>query len=298
MSRPLPIRDGISPSAVFLPEGGWPTVLAFLLERFPDVGEARWRARMAGGSVVDAEGNVLADDAPYRERLRVFYYRELDSEALIPFGETVLYEDDNIVVADKPHFLPTAPVGQYLKETLLVRLKLRLDIAHLVPLHRLDRETAGLVLFSKNVATRDAYHALFRGDGITKTYEAIALANTALAYPVTRQSRIDRAERFYRREEVPGVANAISVIDLIEQSGELARYRLQPVTGKTHQLRVHMAALGMPILNDALYPEERARRDDDYSRPLQLLARTLAFIDPVTGRRQLFESGLRLDFPE
>lgn len=298
MSRPLPIRDGISPSAVFLPEGGWPTVLAFLLERFPDVGEARWRARMAGGSVVDAEGNVLSDDAPYRERLRVFYYRELDSESRIPFGETVLYEDDNIVVADKPHFLPTAPVGQYLKETLLVRLKLRLDIAHLVPLHRLDRETAGLVLFSKNVATRDAYHALFRGDGITKTYEAIAPCNTALAYPVTRQSRIDRAEQFYRREEVPGAANAVSVIDLIGQSGDLARYRLQPVTGKTHQLRVHMAALGMPILNDLLYPVERERRVDDYGHPLQLLARTLAFIDPVTGERQVFESGMRLDFPE
>lgn len=294
MQRPLPVREGISPSAVFLPEGGWSTVLAFLAERFPDVGETRWAARMAGGRVVAEDGTCVWPDTPYQPRHRIFYYRELEQEARIPFDEVILFENEHLVVADKPHFLPTAPVGQYLQETLLVRLKRRLGLAHLVPLHRLDRETAGLVLLSKDVATRDAYHALFRGDGIVKTYEALARFNPDHAYPVTRCSRIERAQQFYRREEVVGEANAVSVIHLIERRGELACYRLQPVSGKTHQLRVHMAALGMPILNDALYPQECPRQEGDYSRPLQLLARTLEFRDPVSGRAMSFESGLRL----
>lgn len=290
MQRSLPTRDGISPSAVFLPAGAWPTVLAFLTERFPDVGEARWQTRMAGGNVVDADGTVLAAASPYRAGIRIYYYRELESERPIPFREDIIYEDDHILIADKPHFLPTAPVGQYLKETLIARLKVRLGLDHLVPLHRLDRETAGLLIISKNIKTRDAYHALFRENRIQKTYEAIAACNASLDYPVTHSSRIDRAEKFYRRQEVPGEPNATTVIDLIEQRDGMARYRLQPVTGKTHQLRVHMAALGMPLLNDVLYPEESERTDDDYSRPLQLLAKTLVFVDPVTGEERYFES--------
>lgn len=290
MPRPLPTRDGISPSAVFLPAGEWPTVLAFLTQRFPDVGQARWLARMAGGNVVDADGTLLDASSFYRAGIRIFYYRELESERPIPFREEIIYEDDHILVVDKPHFLPTAPVGQYLKETLIARLKVRLGLDHLVPLHRLDRETAGLLIISKNIRTRDAYHALFRENRIQKTYEAVAVFNAGLDYPVTRSSRIDRAEKFYRRQEVPGEPNATTVIDLIEQHDGLARYRLQPVTGKTHQLRVHMAALGMPLLNDVLYPEESERTDDDYSHPLQLLAKTLVFVDPVSGVDRHFES--------
>lgn len=294
MSRPLPDRDGISASAVFLPEGGWPTVLAFLAERFPGVDSACWQARMAAGRVVGEGGDKLAPDATYRPRTRVFYYRELDDEPVIPFEEHVLFEDEHLVIADKPHFLPVAPVGQYLRETLLARLKRRLGIPQLVPLHRLDRETAGLVMLSKNVASRDAYHALFRGDGIEKLYEAMAPLNPALVFPATRRSRIERAERFYRREEVTGAPNAVSVITLMEAGDRFGRYRLQPVTGKTHQLRVHMAALGIPICNDLLYPNERDRSGEDQSRPLQLLARHLAFRDPLTGEERRFESRFRL----
>jgi tRNA pseudouridine32 synthase/23S rRNA pseudouridine746 synthase len=232
MSRPLPIHNGISPSAVFLPGGGWPTVLAFLVERFPEVGAERWAARMTAGRVLDADGACMQPDTPYRPSTHVFYYRELEQEARIPFEEVILFENDHLIVADKPHFLPTAPVGQYLQETLLIRLKRRLGIDHLVPLHRLDRETAGVVLLSKSVQTRDAYHALFRGDGITKTYEALARFNPDHAYPVTRRSRIERALQFYRREEVAGTPNAVSIINLMAQQGEWARYQLQPVTGK------------------------------------------------------------------
>lgn len=294
MQRPLPIRDGVSASAVFLPEGEWRTVLAFLTYYFPSVGEARWVARMESGSVLDAEGDAIAPTALYRPLTRIFYYRELEDELQIPFDEVILFENDHLIVADKPHFMSTVPVGRYLKETLLVRLKQRLNLEHLVPLHRLDRDTAGLVLLSKQVATRDAYHALFRGDGITKAYEAVARFNPEHEYPVTRQSRIGRAELFYRREEVEGVPNASSVIDLIERQGEWARYHLRPITGKTHQLRVHMAALGMPIRNDVLYPQECRRAPDDYNYPLQLLARTLEFVDPISGAAMMFESRFRL----
>lgn len=294
MTRPLPDRDGISASAVFLPEGEWPTVLAFLVERFPGVDAACWQARMAAGRVVGADGGEMAPGAVYRPRTRVFYYRELDDEPVIPFEEHVLFEDEHLVIADKPHFLPVAPVGQYLRETLLARLKRRLGIPQLVPLHRLDRETAGLVMLSKNVASRDAYHALFRGDGIEKLYDAVAPLDPALAFPLTRRSRIARAERFYRREEVEGVPNAVSVITLMEAGDRFGRYCLQPVTGKTHQLRVHMAAIGLPIRNDLLYPQERDRAEEDPSRPLQLLARHLAFRDPLTGEERCFESRFRL----
>lgn len=298
MRRPLPsrlpTRDGISPSAVFLPPGEWPTVLAFLVARFPEVGEARWRARMNSGNVADAEGNTLSPHAPYRAGIRLYYYRELESELHIPFEESIIYEDDNILIADKPHFLPTAPVGQYLKETLLARLKCRLGLEHLVPLHRLDRETAGLLIISKNINTRDAYHALFRENRIEKTYEAIAPYNASLTFPVTYSSRIERAEKFYRRQEVPGAPNATTVIALIEHRNGMARYRLQPITGKTHQLRLHMAALNMPILNDPYYPEETTRKGDDFSQPLQLLAKTLIFVDPVTGEARHVESRQRL----
>lgn len=294
MSRPLPDRDGISASAVFLPEGSWPTVLAFLAERFPGVDEACWQARMAEGRVVGEDGGELVPGAAYRPRTRVFYYREVEEEPDIPFEEHVLFEDEHLVIADKPHFLPVAPVGRYLRETLLARLKRRLDIPHLVPLHRLDRETAGLVMLSKNVASRDAYHALFRGDGIEKLYDAVAPINPALTFPLTRRSRIERAERFYRREEVAGAPNAVSVITLMEAGEQFGHYRLQPVTGKTHQLRVHMAAIGTPIRNDLLYPQERDRAGEDLSRPLQLLARHLAFRDPLTGEERRFESRFRL----
>lgn len=296
MPTPLPTRDGISPNSVFLPQGKWPTVLAFLLERFADVEAACWHERMAKGEVRDAAGNVISAEAPYCAGLRVYYYREIENELQVPFAESIIFEDDSILIADKPHFLPTAPSGRYLKETLIARLKHKRGLDHLVPLHRLDRETAGLLMVSKNIATRDAYHALFREHRLEKTYEAVAPYKEGMIFPCTYRSRIVDAEEFYRRREVPGEPNATTIIDLIEQCNGMARYRLQPVTGKTHQLRVHMAALGIPILNDPYYPEQKGWRGDDFSHPLQLLAKTLEFVDPVTGEERYFESRQALEF--
>lgn len=290
MPIPLPTRDGISPNSVFLPQGKWVTVLDFFVERFSGVDEARWQERMAKGEVVDAEGKAITAQTPYCAGLRVYYYREIENELQVPFAESILFEDDNILIADKPHFLPTAPSGRYLKETLISRLKHKLGLGHLVPLHRLDRETAGLLMVSKNIATRDAYHALFREHRLEKTYEAIAAYKEDIIFPLTYRSRIVGAEEFYRRREVPGEPNATTIIDVIEQHASMARYRLQPVTGKTHQLRVHMSALGIPILNDLYYPEQNGWRGDDFSHPLQLLARTLEFVDPVSGEARHFES--------
>lgn len=287
---PLPTRDGISPNSVFLPQGKWATVLEFLLDRFADVAEATWRQRMERGEVVDGDDNVISPQTRYRSGMRVFYYREIEDELQVPFYESIIFEDENILIVDKPHFLPTIPSGRYLKETLISRLKHKLALDHLVPLHRLDRETAGLLMVSKNITTRDAYHSLFREHRLVKTYEAIAPYQEGMVFPLVYSSRIVEAEEFYRRREVPGEVNAITRIELIEQRNGMARYRLQPVTGKTHQLRVHMSALGIPILNDPYYPQQKGWRGDDFSHPLQLLAKSLEFTDPISGEARCFES--------
>ena len=198
------------------------------------------------------------------------------------------------MVADKPHFLPVTPSGHFLQETLLVRLKKRLGIDTLIPIHRIDRETAGLVMFSVNPGERNAYQALFRHHAVTKHYEAIAPWRHDLALPMTRKSRIVEDEPFFRQREVPGEPNSETQIDVIEINGNQARYALSPVTGKKHQLRVHMNALGLPILNDRMYPPVANTPDDDYSLPLQLLAKSIAFDDPLTGQKRYFQSQLAL----
>jgi len=204
------------------------------------------------------------------------------------------------VVADKPHFLPVTPGGRYVQQTLLVRLQRQLGLPQLAPLHRIDRETAGLVLLAVNPAERGAYHALFSGRTMHKTYEAIAPATDAWTWPHTRRSRIvEHPTDFYRMNEVAGEPNSETRIDVLERRGDWARYALEPVTGKRHQLRVHMNALGLPIVGDQLYPTvlHGPDEEEDFSVPLRLLAKGMAFTDPVTGENRQFESGLGLDWP-
>lgn len=273
-------------------------MLEALCALFPAIGEGTWRDRFARGRVLDAAGHVLADDAPYRLAADIHYYREVADEPVIPFQETVLHVDAHLVVVDKPHFLPVAPAGRHVHETLLGRIMRRLDNPHLVPLHRLDRDTAGLVLFSTDPGSRAAYQALFRDRRIAKGYEALAPALPELAFPRVHRSRLEPGEPFFRMREAPGDANSETRIDVIARGEGLWHYRLEPVTGRKHQLRVHMAALGAAIANDPTYPEVRPRRNDDFTRPLKLLARTLEFTDPIDGSTRRFQSGLRLDpFP-
>ena len=285
------------PSRLQLPPGPWRTVLDGLCARFPAIARDVWLDRFARGRVLDAAGTPLTIDAPYRVGADIRYFREVADEVAIPFQETVLYADAHLVVADKPHFLPVTPAGGHVRETLLARLVQRLGNPDLVPLHRIDRDTAGLVLFSANPATRDAYQSLFRHRRIRKYYEALAPALPALSFPLVHASRLEKGEPFFRMREVDGAANSETRIDVIERGEECWRYALEPVTGRKHQLRVHMAALGAPILNDRVYPR-LASADiglrPDFARPLQLLARGLAFDDPLSGAERRFESSLRL----
>lgn len=289
-----PAIDGLPASHIQLPAGPWPTVLGALCALFPAIPEAIWRDRFARGRVLDAAGHALAADAPYRLGVDIHYYREVLDEPAIPFDEAVLHIDAHLVVADKPHFLPVAPAGRHVHETLLGRLMRRLDNPHLVPLHRLDRDTAGLVLFSANPRTRAAYQGLFRDRRIAKCYEALAPALPGLAFPLVHRSRLEQGEPFFRMREVPGIANSETRIDVITRGAGLWRYRLEPVTGRKHQLRVHMAALGAPIINDPAYPEVLPRGDDDFAQPLKLLARTLSFSDPLDHGPRHYESGMRV----
>ncbi len=295
----LPTIDGVSPSCVALPHGPWATMLDFLAERIPAVPREDWARRMTQGEVVDVHGQAVAPHAPYRAQTKLYYWRSLPFEHKVPFEEAVLFQDEYLVVAYKPHFLPVTPKGRYLQETLLVRLKRKLGIDTLVPMHRIDRETAGLVAFTIQPHTRNAYQSLFRDKAISKTYEAIAPLSPAVSLPLRYKSRLEESARFMAMHEVEGPANAETHIELIESASGLGRFRLSPVTGQKHQLRAHMCALGMPILGDQIYPElQPALPPDvapDFSQPLQLLAQALSFIDPVTGQPRHFHCGRSLD---
>ncbi|MFC5741743.1 RluA family pseudouridine synthase [Dyella tabacisoli] len=284
----------IAASTVHLPPGPWVTVLDCLCAHFTAISHEQWLDRMARGRVLGADGAPLGPLTPYRVGMRVQYYREVADEIPIPFRESVLYIDQHLLVADKPHFLPVTPAGGFVEETLLTRLIRQFDNPQLVPLHRIDRVTAGLVLFSADPASRSAYQALFRERRIVKQYQALASALPRQSFPLIRQSRIVAGEPFFRMREADGEANSETLIDVIERGEHYWRYALQPVTGKKHQLRVHMAAIGAPILNDTFYPTLAEQADDDYCRPLQLLAQALSFVDPLSGEQRHFESRLRL----
>lgn len=281
-------------STVHLPPGPWATVLDALCARFPAIDRAQWLDRMARGRVLDVDGRIIKADAPHRTGLCVRYFRELAAEVPIPFEETILHVDEHLVVADKPHFLPVVPAGGYVRETLLARLIHRLGNPQLVPLHRIDRATAGLVLFSANPATRGAYQALFPQRRIHKRYEALAPPMERHDVPRVHRSRLVPGEPFFRMCETPGEPNSETRIEVVQRGDAYWRYALHPVTGRKHQLRVHMAALGAPILNDRFYPYLQDEAADDYARPLKLLAQGLAFVDPLSGKAREFTSTLGL----
>ena len=293
-----PDRDGVSASVIATTAGDWLTFFDFLTQRFPAIGRDQWLARINSGCVIDEHGAKITDDTAHRPNSKLFYFRNVADEPRIPFDEAVLFQDDLMVVADKPHFLPVTPAGRYVAETLLVRLKRKLGIDTLAPMHRIDRDTAGLVLFTVQPHTRDAYQKLFRERRIEKTYEAIAPWPPTQALPVIYRSRLIESDAFMQMQAVDGDANALTGVELIEVNGHLARYVLRPLTGQKHQLRAHMAALGVPIVNDRIYPvlQPDVGNEQDWSSPLKLLAQAIKFSDPITGVVRSFASRRTLNF--
>ena len=306
-------------SEIIFPAG---TIAHFLAQQFPAISAHEWSLRMAAGNVVDEHGVAVTPTRAFEAGLRIYYYRALETEPRIPFDEVILFQDEQLVVVDKPHFLPVIPSGRYLQETLLVRLKRKLGIDTLVPIHRIDRGTAGVIVFSVQESTRGKYQQLFATRDVRKTYEAITPMNRALNFPLTHESCLAPDEHFMRMKEIAGEANSQTHFEIIREltapganplaptpahahtlastlTPSFALYRLRPITGRKHQLRVHCAALAIPIVNDPMYPtflpEPAREAPEDFSKPLQLLARTVEFTDPITGAARSFTSARQLE---
>ncbi|NMH65883.1 pseudouridine synthase [Shewanella salipaludis] len=296
------------PSYVVLPREIDPdsTVLQFLVQHFNRIDAATWRTRVLEGKVHWLDGSLITQETPCRPMARVYYYREVPVEAKIPFEERILHQDEHAILVYKPHFLPVTPSGNFVNECLVHRLRLKTGISTIVPAHRLDRETAGIILMTVTPETRHLYHALFVDKQIRKEYQALArltpalqaqLAAGELQLPVhwTVKNRLQKGLPSFTMRVTEGEANSHSEISLVAVKGDLGLFELSPITGKTHQLRVHMQSLGMPLLNDRFYPQLQPKGPDDFAKPLQLLARRLSFIDPVSGRsRDLACEGLTL----
>ncbi len=297
---PLPTRNGVSASRVALPAGTWHTVFDFLCDRFPAVSQQEWTARFDEGLVLDAQGAALTATEPFTAHTLLHYYRRVPDEAGVPYKARVLFQDAHLVVADKPHFMPVTPAGRYVRSSLLVQLKEQLGIDTLSPLHRIDRETAGLVLFSVHPHERDAYQTLFRERRVHKVYQAVAPVRHDLTLPLTYRSRLESSTEFFRSHEVAGEPNSETTVRLLKTESidakENGLYELEPVTGQRHQLRIHMNALGLPIEGDQFYPTvlRGPTEAEDFSRPLQLLAQRIAFTDPLTGEARAFQSAQAL----
>lgn len=287
--------EGVSASRVYLPaEKNCSTLLDFFVSSFPHIEADEWVARFAEGLVITPEGQVVSASDAYLPNTHLLYFRRLAREPEIPFEEHILFQDEHILVADKPHFLPVTPSGLYLHQTLLNRLKKKTGIQTLSPIHRIDRDTAGLVVFSINPGERAQYQNLFRDRVVQKIYEAIAPYSDELAQrlPLTYRSRLEESAHFLQMEEVAGEVNTDTYIELIEVMKPWAKYRLMPGSGKKHQLRCHLNALGVPIQYDQIYPvlTPYQEYDLDFLKPLQLLAKEICFKDPITGQERAFRS--------
>lgn len=300
MRSPLPIRDGVGATRLHVPRTGpWPTVSAYMVERFFHLDGERLLKRFDDGEIVSFDGSALTRDTPLGAEEFVWYYREPSVELDVPFDVDILHHDDDLLVVDKPHFLPTTPAGKYVQNTALVRLRRELDIPDLTPIHRLDRATAGLLMFSTRPQTRGAYQMLFQNRAIEKVYEAVSAKPTDWRdpLPLTVRMHIEKL-----RGQVCVVVdparepNSETLIELIDADDHVIHTLLRPHTGKMHQLRVHLASIGIGILHDNLYPVLTDERPDDHDRPLQLLAREVRFTDPLSGRDRMFVTRRALQY--
>ncbi|MDV6269549.1 pseudouridine synthase [Rhodococcus globerulus] len=297
---PLPIRDGLGPDRLRMPrESDARTVLEFLVGEFPGEHEL-WNALVAAGDVVDEHGRIISSETPYQPTRFVYFYREPPPEIPVPHEIEILYSDEQILVIDKPHFLATIPRGAHIVESAVVRLRRDLHLPDLAPVHRLDRMTAGVIVFTVTPDLRRPYQELFAEQKIVKEYEAIAGFDPELTFPRIVRSRINKVHGEMTATEVEGEPNSETRVELVElltdsAGSTLGRYRLFPKTGRTHQLRLHLNSMGIPILGDNYYPHYRPAVPGDFSTPLRLLARALEYPDPITGHTRRFVSTRALD---
>ncbi|WP_457967557.1 RluA family pseudouridine synthase [Arthrobacter sp. D1-29] len=314
MQSPLPVRDGVNATRLRLPdEGPWSTAMDYMMHRWGHIDPQGIEDRFDAGEIV-GEGGVLLDRATrLQDHTFIWYYRSLPPEPRIPVELSILHQDEHLLVVDKPHFLPTTPGGTYIQESALVRLRNQLELPDLIPMHRLDRMTAGILLLSTNPETRGKYQVLFEKRQVQKEYECVSAAepaagHAAVDFPVVVRNRMTKSRSYLLAEVIEGEPNAETRIDLIRTfdggasaaalahrgAARHALYRLEPHSGKTHQLRVHMASLGLGIVNDSFYPDLLDKAPDDYSKPLQLLARGIRFVDPISGKPVEYRSQLEL----
>ncbi len=270
------------------------TILDYLIIRFPHIDAGQWRRRMDEGKVVQSDGTPVGEGTPYVPDTTIHYFRETHREEHIPFREEIIYRDSHLLVADKPHFLPVVPAGPYVNECLLFRLRRSTGLENLIPAHRLDRETAGLVLFSLDPSTRARYHRLFAEGGITKEYLAVGEGTGELEENFTIRGGVVPGEPWFRMRWDEGIRNSVTHVSVLGREGNRVRFHLRPETGRKHQLRVHLLSAGYPIVNDGLYPDVREFAPYQYGRPLQLLAHRLSFTDPASGRLMEFTSRRQL----
>lgn len=274
-------------------DGSAATIVEFLRSQHPD---EDWQARMTAGELVDEHGRPIEAHTRYQPSRFVYFYRDPAPEVPVPFPVEVVHREDGLVVVDKPHFLATIPRGAHIRETVVVRLRRELDLPHLVPVHRLDRMTAGVLLCTTDPRWRRPYQELFERQRVVKEYEAVAGYRPDLQFPRVVRTRIDKRHGELTAVQTFDDPNSETHIELVERRGDLARYRLRPRTGRTHQLRLHLTSLGVPIVGDNFYPEFRRRRPDDFTEPLRLLARALEFTDPISGAPRRFVSDRKLDW--
>ena len=331
MASPLPVRNGVNATRLHLPRTGpWDTVAQYLLERFGHVDPEGILRRFDDGEIVGIGGVKLDRQTPMGEHEFIWYYRSLPVETPIPFEAKILHQDEHLLVVDKPHFLPTTPGGKFIQESALVRLRNQTGIDDLVPMHRLDRATAGVILFAVNPETRGAYQMLFERREIAKRYKAVValapgdgletgvvlqangehsqqrtseeLRALLAGMPMTYENRMSKVKGQLRSIVEDGEPNAQTLINVqaigrstgFHAGTEVALMDLEPHSGKTHQLRIHLASLGLGIVNDAFYPRLWDLAPDAYDRPLQLLAHTISFTDPLTGAARCCSSAQSL----
>lgn len=293
---PLPRRHGLDAAWVRTPDRGaepkpWATMRDFLIDRIHPVPPAEIDRMLNAGEFVDAQGIPWPPDAPYRPHTFIWFHRVLRDEPEVPFEIPILHRDERIVVIDKPHFMATIPRGRHITQTVVVKLRAALDLPQLVPAHRLDRLTAGVLLLTTEPRWRAPYQSLFENRLVTKEYSALAGFREDLPLPHIRRSHIVKKRGELRAYEVPGrEPNSETLIELAERTGAYAHYCLHPHTGRTHQLRLHLSALGIPIVGDPLYPEVLPDDVDDFSTPLELIARRLSFADPIDGSARHYVS--------